>query len=46
MRMRLKPHVASSVSSGRPYRCRITVRSSTTPTAALTKNAAGSANTR
>ena len=29
--MRLMPHVASSVSSGRPYRNRITVRSSTMP---------------
>ena len=34
IRMRLMPQVASSVSSGRPYRKRMTVRSSTMPTSA------------
>ena len=46
IRMRLMPHVASSVSSGRPYRKRITVRSSTMPTSADAANATGSAASR
>ncbi|MNT68308.1 hypothetical protein D3C72_2065310 [compost metagenome] len=40
---RLMPKVASSVSSGRPYRWRSTSRSSTKPTAAAARNDAGSA---
>ena len=40
------PHVASSVSSGRPYRNRITLRSSTMPVSADAANAAGSAASR
>ncbi|MNL64022.1 hypothetical protein D3C87_1881980 [compost metagenome] len=43
---RLMPQVASSVSSGRPYRKRSTLRSSTAPTAADAPNASGSAATR
>ena len=46
IRMRLMPHVASSVSSGRPYRNRITVRSISMPVAADAMNAAGSAASR
>ena len=37
------PQVASRVSSGRPYRNRITVRSMATPIAPATRNAAGTA---
>ncbi|MNV68192.1 hypothetical protein D3C71_1610240 [compost metagenome] len=39
------PQVASSVSKGRPYNQRITVRSSAMPTSAVTTNASGSAAT-
>ena len=37
------PQVASSVSSGRPYRKRMTVRSMPTPIAPATRKAAGTA---
>jgi hypothetical protein len=40
---RLIPNVASSVSSGRPYRWRSTKRSSAKPTTAAARKAAGSA---
>ena len=40
---RLMPQVASRVSSGRPYRWRITVRSSVMPIPAVMANATGSA---
>ncbi|SAJ33765.1 Uncharacterised protein [Enterobacter cloacae] len=43
--IRLIPQVASRVSSGRPYRWRITVRSSTIPIPAVRQNATGSATT-
>ncbi len=43
IRIRLMPQVASRVSSGRPYRWRITVRSSAMPIAAVTKKATGNA---
>ena len=43
-RIRLMPKVASSVSSGRPYRCRMTRNSINTPAQKATANAAGSAN--
>ena len=45
-RIRLSPQVASRVSSGRPYRKRISVRSITTPSAPATRNAAGTAKIR
>jgi hypothetical protein len=41
--IRLTPHVRSSVSSGRPYRNRITPRSSTKPAAPATRNDTGKA---
>ncbi|MDT4823881.1 hypothetical protein FQZ97_571210 [compost metagenome] len=44
--IRLMPQVASSVSSGRPYRKRITPRSSTAPTSADARNDTGIAATR
>ena len=40
------PNVANSVSSGRPYRKRITPRSMSIPTAPDTKNAAGTATSK
>ncbi|MOA37359.1 hypothetical protein D3C78_1589440 [compost metagenome] len=43
IRIRLMPQVASRVSSGRPYRWRITVRSNAMPTPALMANATGKA---
>ena len=46
IRMRLMPQVASSVSSGRPYRKRMTLRSSAMPTSAETANATGTAAAR
>ncbi|MNU56981.1 hypothetical protein D3C71_460890 [compost metagenome] len=42
-RMSDTPQVASSVSSGRPYRKRITPRSMTKPTKPVTRKATGSA---
>ena len=42
-RIRLMPQVASSVSSGRPYRKRMTPRSIAMPTSAATRNASGMA---
>ena len=44
IRNRLMPQVASSVSSGRPYSQRITLRSSAMPTSAEARNATGTAN--
>ena len=41
IRNRLMPQVASSVSSGRPYNQRITLRSSAMPTRPETTNATG-----
>ena len=46
IRMRLIPQVASSVSSGRPYRKRITLRSIAMPTTADAAKATGMAATR
>ena len=43
---RLMPQVASSVSSGRPYRKRITLRSSAAPVKADARKATGTAATR